>query len=310
MNNDLAGTIYCRFIGSTYILFIFGKASNLTIMFLAIDRWYSIIKPIMYKVNFSKKRLYCYIALIWFVSCLTQLNELFITFVNKDGLCDWKTPVYGPEVERILILSHVSLTFYIPSIITWCSFAHIVVHMCRPAFRRSHNNIKATHRLLRMCALAALFLSICWLPTETFYILYKFKFYQLPLNSSLVLGVLAMFNSCLNPWIYCLSNKEYRREFMKLLCCSRAMELRGIFPRISNSTTQYSFSNATMGLSSLSLDRPDRDGSSITLQQQRNSMIGKTTSTQAATLKRYSCQETSFDGLANLPTVKSTMIQE
>lgn len=289
----IGGQIFCRLIGSTYILFIFGKASNLTIMFLAIDRWYSIIKPIMYKVNFSKKRLYCYIGLIWFVSCLTQLNELFITFVTGE-VCDYKIPFYGIKIERILILTHVTLTFYIPSIITWYSFAHIMVHMRKPAFRRSHNNIKATQRLLRMCALAALFLSICWLPTETHYILYKFKISSLHLNASLVLGVMAMSNSCLNPWIYCLSNKEYRREFLKLLCCSR-VGLHRLLRRVSSSQTEYSFTNV-IALSAVSSDGLDRGGSFAS--KPRNSVIGETLSSHA-TLKRYSYQETGFDVLAN-----------
>lgn len=231
-------------IGSTYILFIFSKASTLTIMFLAIDRWYSIIKPIMYKTTFSRRRLYYYITVIWIISCLTQINELFITFV-KDGFCTFKPPFYGVELERILILVHVTLTFYIPSIITWCSFAHIKYHMNKPRFRRSINNVKATERLLRMCALAAFFLSICWLPTETYFITYKFEVLELPFSVSLFLSVLAMFNSCVNPWIYCLSNKEYRKEFVNLLCCirSNSIGLTELIARVSSSQSQYSFTN-------------------------------------------------------------------
>ena len=242
--DGLAGEVYCRLIGSTYILFIFSKASTLTIMFLAIDRWYSIIKPIMYKTTFSRRRLYFYITMIWIISCVSQINELFITVV-EDGFCTFRIPFYGVEFERILILVHVTLTFYIPSIITWCSFAHIKYHMNNPRFRRSINNVKATERLLRMCALAAFFLSICWLPTETFFITYKFDVLRLPFSVSLFLSVLAMFNSCVNPWIYCLSNKEYRKEFVNLLCCVRSSSvgLTELIARVSSSQSQYSFTN-------------------------------------------------------------------
>ena len=216
--SGLAGEIYCRLIGSTYILYIFGKASTSTIMCLAIDRWYSIVKPIRYKTAFSKRRLYLYITLIWASAAITQINELFITAV-EDGLCTFKIPFYGQKAERILILIHVIVTFYIPSIVTWVTFGHIWIHMRQPNIRRHLNNNKATKRLLRMCALAAFFLTMSWLPAETFFILFKFEILILPFEFYLSTTILAMSNSCFNPWIYCLSNREYRKEFVRLLCC-------------------------------------------------------------------------------------------
>ena len=210
--------MYCRLIGSTYVLFIFGKASTSSIMFLAIDRWYSIVKPIRYKTAFSKRRLYVYIAFIWVSACLTQVNELFISTM-EDGFCTFVAPPYGEKAERLLILLHVTLTFYVPSTVTWVTFGHIWWNLRTPMVSRHLNNAKATKRLLRMCALAALFLTMCWLPTETFFVLYKFEILKLPFTFYLFTSVLAMFNSVLNPWIYCLSNREYRREFLRLLCC-------------------------------------------------------------------------------------------
>ena len=187
-------------------------------MCLAIDRWYSIVKPIRYKTAFSKRRLYLYITLIWASAAITQINELFITAV-EDGLCTFVTPFYGEKTERILILLHVIITFYIPSIVTWVTFGDIWMHMRQPNIRRHLDTNKATKRLLRMCALAALFLTFSWLPAETFFILYKFNILKLPFEFYLFTSILAMSNSCFNPWIYCLSNREYKREFVRLLCC-------------------------------------------------------------------------------------------
>ena len=218
--SGLVGEIYCRLIGSTYILYIFGKASTSTIMCLAIDRWYSIVKPIRYKTAFSKRRLYLYITLIWASAAITQINELFITAV-EDGLCTFIIPFYGQKVERILILIHVIVTFYIPSVVTWVTFGHIWIHMRQPNIRRHLNNNKASKRLVRMCALAAFFLTMSWLPAETFFILFKFEILILPFEFYLSTTILAMSNSCFNPWIYCLSNREYRKEFVRLLCCIR-----------------------------------------------------------------------------------------
>ena len=216
-------------------------------MCLAIDRWYSIVKPIRYKTAFSKRRLYLYITLIWASAAITQINELFITTV-EDGLCTFITPFYGEKTERILILFHVIITFYIPSIVTWVTFGHIWMHMRQPNIRRHLNNNKATKRLLHMCALAAFFLTMSWLPAETFFILYKFEILKLPFEFYLFTSILAMSNSCFNPWIYCLSNREYRREFVRLLCCMKVessgvnRKLFALIPKRKHRNSSYSLS--------------------------------------------------------------------
>lgn len=215
-------------------------------MCLAIDRWYSIVKPIRYKTAFSKRRLYLYITLIWASAAITQINELFITTV-EDGLCTFVTPFYGEKTERMLILLHVIITFYIPSIVTWVTFGHIWMHMRQPNIRRHLDNNKATKRLLRMCALAAFFLTVSWFPAETFFILFKFDILKLPFEFYLFTSILAMSNSCFNPWIYCLSNREYRREFVRLLCCIKC-NVRGskissmCFAFVGKRRSRYSFS--------------------------------------------------------------------
>lgn len=229
-------------------------------MCLAIDRWYSIVKPIRYKTAFSKRRLYLYITLIWASAAITQINELFITVV-EDGLCTFTTPFYGEKTERILILFHVIITFYIPSIVTWVTFGHIWMHMRQPNIRRHLDNNKATKRLLRMCALAAFFLTLSWLPAETFFILYKFEILRLPFEFYLFTSILAMSNSCFNPWIYCLSNREYRREFVRLLCCMRlnrgSPSISGMcFGLVPRRRSQYSFT-ADPGQASSNGNRAD-----------------------------------------------------
>ena len=210
------------------------------------DRWYSIVKPIRYKTAFSKRRLYLYIILIWASAAITQINELFITEM-KDGLCTFVTPFYGEKAERIFILFHVIVTFYIPSIVTWVTFGQIWTHMRQPNICRHLNNNKATKRLLRMCALAAFFLTVSWFPAETFFILYKFDILKLPFEFYLFTSILAMSNSCINPWIYCLSNREYRKEFVRLLCCGKFNMANSrvgsfCFGLVPNRKLRYSFS--------------------------------------------------------------------
>lgn len=211
-----SGFAFCRVIWSTYVLFCFGKASIGTIMCLAIERWYSIVKPIKYKAAFGHRRLLGYIALIWITSATTESLGLFITKL-ENGKCTWAAPPYSKKGHQIFLLVHILVTFYIPSTITWTSFAHLWHHLSRSQIHAHNRDVRHKKLLVRMCALAAFFLTICWFPSETFWVLYKFDVVKLPEIWYWLFNLFAMFNSCLNPWLYCLANKQYRMEFQSVL---------------------------------------------------------------------------------------------
>ncbi|XP_048580613.1 uncharacterized protein LOC5507743 isoform X2 [Nematostella vectensis] len=213
-----SGRAFCRAIFSTYCLFVCGKASNTTIMCLAIERWCAVVRPTKYKANFNRKRVSLYIVLIWLVAAATEVFELFIADLMPDGRCEWITPFYGEKLEKGFLVFHITITFYIPMTITWITFAHIW-------YRMSHNQVSTQHgdaakkNVVRMCMLAALLLTLCWFPTETFWILLQHKVATLPRAWYFWFNFLAFFNSCCNPPLYCLTNKTYRREFLKLFGC-------------------------------------------------------------------------------------------
>lgn len=227
---NIAGELFCRLIGSTYVLFTFGKASTLTVMCMAVERWYAVVKPMKYKVTFRKRRLGFYIFIVWLFSCSTQINELF-QVTARDNHCKRTTPPYSVEVSQIFTLFHISMTFYIPSIVTWMTFTDVWLSMRRSRKISAHNATNsfgvAKRRIVRMCAITAFLLTLCWFPAETFFILLTFKTLVLPHSFYQCTVILAMFNSCVNPVIYCLSNKEYRRDFLEMFYHCDRVEVLG-----------------------------------------------------------------------------------
>lgn len=219
VDDNIAGELFCRLIGSTYFLFVFGKGSTLTIMCLAIERWFSVVKPVKYKYAFKRGRLLLYIAIIWAFSCFTQINELFI-MKNSHGICARSSPPYSVKTEKILTLLHILATFFVPSIVTWVTFAHVWFHVRSTMVHhrtRLSNYERAKQKLIRMCALTALLLTVCWFPAEMFFILKEFNVVTLSLSFYQFTDMLAMSNSCFNPWVYFIYNREYRKAFLSLV---------------------------------------------------------------------------------------------
>ena len=197
-------------------MFVFGKVSVLTIVALALERWYSVVKPIDYKMKFTRKRIYIYIAIIWLISSIANGSKPVKANLNDTSLrCEWSGISYPKE---IFIPSYTTLTFFIPTAITWLSFFHVAKVLKQSPAERNERFRNTRKKLTRMCATVAFLLTISWLPNQVFYTLSAFDITRVetPLHHFTI--VLAMLNSCVNPWICCFTNRDYKAGFKRLLC--------------------------------------------------------------------------------------------
>ena len=220
----LADKIFCRVLGSKYALFTLGKISILKITFLAIDRWYCIFRPIMYKRYFTRKRVFLYILVIWVCTCLLKIHKFFEWKLLGSRCFKVKVP-YGEKGTQAMIVIYSLIGFYFLCLITWASFAHItLLFKTSPMARCYVERQRAQQRaLLRMCTVTSITLTLCWLPAETIYILSPFGITQIGSTLQHAGGVLAMFNSCVNPLIYWLTNREYRAGLFKLFMLAKTV---------------------------------------------------------------------------------------
>ena len=210
-----AGLLFCHLIDTRFLIFMMGKASVLLVMCLAIERWFASVRPLQYRIRFTSKRLAVYITSIWISTCIFQLYRLFRKIPGEDG-CRWAENPFGLRSLKALIISYVFVTFILPSAITWGSFLHIWLSVRRsPAMNTASGN-QARSRLLRMCVLTAFFLTLCWFPDQLNYVLSLFHVTSLASPISDYFLVLALSNSWVNPWIYCLTNKAFRKDFRSL----------------------------------------------------------------------------------------------
>ena len=211
--------IFCRLINSRFLLYTFGKASLLTVLCLAVERWVSMVKPIYFRTSFSKKRVIVYLVLIWTTSVVCHLKNIF-DFHAIGAKC-------RPDKNKFMKLSrtgyiwftigYVTVTFFLPLAITWLTFAHIWYVLTKSPAVETRSTLKTKCRLLRMCAITALLLSVCWLPAEVSMVTHRFLSIC-PWNfANGILVALSMFNSCTNPLVYYVTNMEYRREIKRLL---------------------------------------------------------------------------------------------
>ena len=225
----MAGDVFCHIISSQYFVFTFSKVSIAIVMLLAIDRWYATTRPVKYKVAFSGgKSLYILQVFPWRVARLNWQALIGKKLTMKEGqpLCIRVTLIENQFVSQIYTVAHVALTFLIPVVVSMFTFLHLYRVMRRSHYRHAKSSRpKSFDSLFRMCAITGLLLAVCWIPNQFFYVLSKFSITQFdtPLHHATV--VLAMLNSCVNPWIYGATNRNYRKRFITILCLRRNGEV-------------------------------------------------------------------------------------
>ena len=219
--SGLGGDIFCRIIYAQYMVWYLGIVSVHNVALLALERWFAVTKPTKYKTNFTKRRVYASIVFIWLWSVLLNLPHPMemgiVTTESGENQCQYFTIITSKSGREAVAFLEFIFKFILPLTLSLAIFFNLRYHARRSKVLSQANQGKTGRRLLRMTMATASVIAVCWLPNQIYYLIFKFGVTQLgtPLHHFTV--VLCMFNSTVNPWIYCLTNKNYRRKFAKLL---------------------------------------------------------------------------------------------
>ena len=188
-----------------YLEFAFGEISMLLIMCLSSERWFSVLKPFEYRYNFRKRRVYLYLLFILIFTIATKIHFML--------------PGYDPYSTSSTIVNIINTTVstVFPLLVIWSTYVHLWFHCKKNSTIRQTNSINLKQKLLRMCTITAMFLTVCWLPAEVYFALNIFGLTQHVSSIYNPFDMLAMSNSIVNPWIYYYTNREYKTAYKGLL---------------------------------------------------------------------------------------------
>ena len=91
----------------------------------------------------------------------------------------------------------------------------------------AESRAKMRGKMTRMVGASCIMLIVCFAPSQTNYALAMAGKTRLDTKLHHVLSLLVFVNSCLNPFIYGLSNKNYRNGYLKILFSISSMGRRG-----------------------------------------------------------------------------------
>ena len=213
----------CQFQG--YIATTLCVASIQTLVLMAVNRYFRIVKPAKYRRFFTKKKIMVMILVSWLSSICATLPYILsgrkMVFHPSKFVCILDI-VSGRVFFAVLTTVYLGPT---SCVIFYCYFRIL------KTVRSHNNNFQATGRgnstvnveeikVARTLFVIVVFFNLCWAPVlfidlvDTFCGRWVFS-----REVYVVYNFLVTISSALNPFIYGVLNKNFRKEYLKVLCC-------------------------------------------------------------------------------------------
>ena len=228
-----ANDFYCKVVGTS--LYLSCGVSVFTLMVIALERYYAIMKPALHRLRTRDHRNRKYVHLTWVITLVvvTPLAAFLenIEFAEQHVVaCGFVNSRNARQIGPIYDAFVVLIVFLVPNLVIFCLYGRIVFKLwfC-PKFSSKSNKVilKSRRSLTRMLLIVTAVFTICWFP----YYVRTFRALVARENSyvlSVVCRLLVSLNTCANPVIYTLYSPRFRRELKRLCCCQRGRPRRKI----------------------------------------------------------------------------------
>ena len=213
----------CQYQGYVAVTLAVASAQNLALM--AGNHYYRIVRPAKYRRYFTKKKTVIMILVTWFYCMWAPVPYL---------LSGYKMVFHPSKFFCYLQIDSGPFTAFLVTVYVGLPTCAIVYCYFRifQTVRGHNNNFQATGgasntvnveeiRITRTLFVIVLFFNICWTPILLIDIVDTIRgSWTLPRQAYVAYSFLAVISSALNPVIYGVLNKNFQKEYLKMLHCS------------------------------------------------------------------------------------------
>ncbi|XP_038054450.1 galanin receptor 2a-like [Patiria miniata] len=233
------GQFYCR-VPRGWLYWGLANVSTFSLMLICCDRYVAVCYAVKYRKWFSAKRVKIGLLFVWLLPVLWQ-SYLVLVHLPDGASCvaiwpnDTARLSFGVATfcwEYVLPLALIVVT-YSQTILALRKRLRVKAEQAATEPSASHSRNAgnkarkdplqtAKVRLTITFLVVAIFFVICWGPTEITWLLFNFGILPGSYYASLWhLGLetpLLCINTCVNPFIYCITYTQFRRHLCKAFC--------------------------------------------------------------------------------------------
>ncbi|XP_020892389.1 melatonin-related receptor-like [Exaiptasia diaphana] len=233
---DVTGYNLGQAVGFVGFVLLYGSLQTTTL--ISINRFFCVVKPRLYRKYFTKKYILLSIGAVWVISLL--FVGVFVvsgvaSFVFHPGNMLYFLTAKDQTANRLFAaFSQISFGVIPLSITCVCYWkVHKAVEEHRKALSRNldtnYLSKEEVHITKSVLALVCGF-AVCWIPCSMVHHISVYA--NIPRQVQMVIPYTAYFSSAINPIVYNIFNKPFRRHFFQVFRRSH---------RVGDSTTQSSF---------------------------------------------------------------------
>uniref|UniRef100_A0A452HX36 G-protein coupled receptors family 1 profile domain-containing protein n=1 Tax=Gopherus agassizii TaxID=38772 RepID=A0A452HX36_9SAUR len=214
------GHLHCQVSGFLMGISVIGSIFNIT--GIAINRYCYICHSLKYDKLFSGANTMCYVGLVWALTLLAIVPNLFVESLQYDPRVYSCT--FAQSVSALYTIAVVVIHFFLPiTIVSYCYLRIwvLVIQVRRRVKPDTQPKVKSHDfwNFLTMFMVFVLF-AVCWAPLNFI----GFTVAVQPTLGSLIPEwlftasyFLAYFNSCLNAVVYGAMNHNFRKEYKRII---------------------------------------------------------------------------------------------
>nr|pir Phe13 bombesin receptor - Bombina orientalis [Bombina orientalis] len=220
--------------------------SVFTLTVLSTDRYRAIVKPLQLQTSDAVLKTCGKAVCVWIISMLLAAPEAVFSDLYEFGSSEKNTTFEAcapyPVSEKILQETHsliCFLVFYIVPLSIISAYYFLIAKTLykstfnMPAEEHTHarKQIESRKRVAKTVLVLVALFAVCWLPNHMLYLYRSFTYHSavnssaFHLSATIFARVLALRNSCVNPFALYWLSRSFRQHFKKQVYCCKTEPL-------------------------------------------------------------------------------------
>ncbi|KAK2528552.1 Galr2, partial [Columba guinea] len=216
------GAFMCKAVH--FFIYLTMYASSFTLATVSLDRYLAIRYPLHSRELRTPRNALTAICFIWGLSVI--FSGPYLSYYQEFQLANLTVchPIWEISQRKVMDICTFVFSYIIPVLILSLTYVRTIHYLWRSVdpLQDMSESKKAKRKVTRMIIIVAVLFCLCWLPHHLVILCVWFGYF--PLNhATYVLRILSHLisyaNSCVNPIVYALVSKHFRKGFKQIFIC-------------------------------------------------------------------------------------------
>ena len=238
----LTGEVLCRLFASAYVGWAGFSSSVYSLVFIAFERYFAIMKPLSIRHRITIKKVKIFIPASWIIGAILLIPVLFAwEFDYRELVCRFNGQM---PMVKVLYAFQLFYSALFPAGIMLALYGRVIRRLWFEKQSTNSVTLQAVRRSRKKITKTMLVLSgvyvICCFPDRMRHVLevYFPSHVSFSSTSSKVFHCLVLLNSTVNPFIYAFQFANFKSELIKMCCCGRRDRRISVSPRTRDQSVE------------------------------------------------------------------------